>query len=30
MAVEKVLEYTTDGHKFVLDADIKAFFDRSC
>ena len=27
MAVEKVLEYTNDGHKFVLDADIKAFFD---
>ena len=27
MAVEKVLQYTNDGHTFVLDADIKAFFD---
>ena len=27
MAVKKVLEYTNSGHKFVLDADIKAFFD---
>ena len=26
-AVEKVLQYTNDGHTFVLDADIKAFFD---
>ena len=27
MAVEKVLQYTHDGLTFVLDADIKAFFD---
>ena len=27
MAIETVLKYTNDGHKFVLDADIKAFFD---
>ncbi len=27
MAVEKVLQYTDNGLKFVLDADIKAFFD---
>jgi len=27
MAIDKVLEYTNDGYTFVLDADIKAFFD---
>ena len=27
MAVDKVLQYTNDGYKFVLDADIKSFFD---
>lgn len=27
MAVEKVLQYLDDGNTFVLDADIKAFFD---
>jgi retron-type reverse transcriptase len=25
--VRRLTEYTNDGHKFVLDADIKAFFD---
>jgi group II intron reverse transcriptase/maturase len=27
MAIERVLQYTHQGLKFVLDADIKAFFD---
>jgi len=30
MAMERVLEACRHGHTYVLDADIKGFFDQSC
>ena len=30
MAIQKLLAYAHDGYYVVFDADIKAFFDRSC